>query len=299
MWYAYCDFRELFGDGVKISREKIIKAAINIAVIAITLFLIIIAVKSVLPGFLEKLANGDKEEIKNYLAGFHDFEGYAIAFLLQFIQIITIFLPSIPIQLAVGAIFGARKGFLICYAGYVLASLLVFAVSRALGGKLDKLFPKRRAEIDEIQKKRKRFITDAEHPAFMVLLASILPILPNGFIPYIAARTKIKFTGFLAAVGIGCIPTVLTLCAVGNHITVGKWWAALLYAVPLLVLVAVMFWQQKNIIKLYSRAAYRAKKLKEKQKGRNRDLPAGILRNEKTDKASAYRNSGTDFPNGE
>ena len=240
----------------------------------ITLLLIVIAIKSILPDFLDVLADGDKQEIQEYLRSFTGFWAYAVAFLLQFIQIITIFLPSVPIQIAVGILFGVWKGFLVCYAGYVAASAFVFVLSRALGDKLDKIFPKRSAEIqkrsDGIQNnKKKKIILDKEHPAFMVFLASILPILPNGFVPYIAAKTKIKFGSFVLAVAIGCVPTILTLCAVGNHITVGKWWVALLYTLPLLILVVVMFWQQKNIIKLYTRISDKIKG--RKQNGKKAD----------------------------
>ena len=247
----------------------------------ITLLLLVIAIKSILPDFLDVLANGDKQQIQEYLRSFTGFWAYAVAFLLQFIQIITIFLPSVPIQIAVGILFGVWKGFLVCYAGYVAASAFVFVLSRALGDKLDKIFPKRSAEIqkrsdemqDETNKKRK-FVLDKEHPAFMVFLASILPILPNGFVPYIAAKTKMKFGSFVMAVGIGCVPTILTLCAVGNHITVGKWWVALLYTLPLLILVAVMFWQQKNIIKLYTKITdkIKAKKKAGKNKSDSTDI---------------------------
>lgn len=272
---------------LKINKEKILRALISLGVMAVALLLIVIAVGSILPDFLDVLADGDKQEIQEYLRSFTGFWAYAVAFLLQFIQIITIFLPSVPIQIAVGILFGVWKGFLVCYAGYVAASALVFILSRTLGDKLDKIFPKRSAEIqkrsDDIQNnKKKKFVMDKNHPAFMVFLASILPILPNGFVPYIAAKTKMKFSSFVMAVGIGCVPTILTLCAVGNHITVGKWWAALLYTLPLIILVVVMFWQQKNIIKLYTRFIDKIKSRKQNRKQNSENPASGKAVDEKT-----------------
>lgn len=60
---------------------------------------------------------------------------------MQFIQIITIALPSVPIQVAVGVIFGTWRGFLVCYLGYVSANALIFISVRKLGAKLEQLLP--------------------------------------------------------------------------------------------------------------------------------------------------------------
>ena len=93
-------------------RNGIIKALIQIGLILVVLALIFFSLNSVLPGFIDVLANGQQSDVQEYLNSFHDFSGYAIGFLLQFIQIITIALPSVPIQVAVGVIFGTWRGFL-------------------------------------------------------------------------------------------------------------------------------------------------------------------------------------------
>lgn len=221
-----------------------------------------VAVEGVLPGFLDVLAEGDQEDVQSYLRSFNDFNGYIIGFVLQFIQIISIFLPSVPIQVAVGLIFGTWRGFLICYAGYVAANAVVFTLYRRLGKGLDRMFPNSNVKI---KKDRHDFILGAEHPAFMVFLASILPVIPNGVIPYIAAKTKMSFRSFIVAVATGCVPTILTLCAIGGKLTQGNWWSALVYTLPLILFVAIMFWQQKNAIKLYEYVLRRVKRNKPKQ----------------------------------
>ena len=84
------------------NKNTIIRTLITIALAALVCLLIYISLKSVLPGFIEVLVNGDNQELQLYLESYETFTAYLIAFLLQFIQIITIFLPSVPIQLAVG-----------------------------------------------------------------------------------------------------------------------------------------------------------------------------------------------------
>lgn len=116
-------------------RNGIIKTLIQIGLILVVLALIFFSLNSVLPGFIDVLANGQQSDVQEYLNSFHDFSGYAIGFLLQFIQIITIILPSVPIQVAVGVIFGTWRGFLVCYLGYVSANALIFISVRKLRGK--------------------------------------------------------------------------------------------------------------------------------------------------------------------
>jgi len=197
-------------------RNGIIKALIQIGLILVVLALIFFSLNSVLPGFIDVLANGQQSDVQEYLNSFHDFSGYAIGFLLQFIQIITIILPSVPIQVAVGVIFGTWRGFLVCYLGYISAN-----------------------------------------PAFSVFFASVLPVIPNGLIPYVASKTKIGFRSYMLAVMTGCIPTVLTLCAVGDQLVEGDFLSAALYVAPLLLFAGLLLWQRKNILSLYEKIKQR------------------------------------------
>ena len=100
-----------------IRRNKILKTVIQAALIAAVLLLVYFSVESVLPGVIDLIAKGDGGDVQEYLAQFTNLKGCFIGFLLQFIQIITIFLPSIPIQIAMGVIFGVWRGFLIGFLG--------------------------------------------------------------------------------------------------------------------------------------------------------------------------------------
>ena len=78
------------------------------------------------------LERGDQEELVSYIRSFGSVGGVALAFLLQFVQIISIFFPGGPIQLAIGIVFGTLLGFIICHVGYVLANIVVFISVRKL-----------------------------------------------------------------------------------------------------------------------------------------------------------------------
>lgn len=238
-------------------KNKLLKILIQIGFVLIVLALVYIALESVLPGAIRLIANGDRAELEAYLLGFNDFKGYATGFLLQFIQIITIFLPSVPIQIAAGIVFGAWRGFIVCFLGYVSASALVFTASRKLGDRLERLFPTD-TKTERGSEKKKAILT-SEHPGFAVFLATIFPLLPNGLIPYIAAKTKIRFPVFIFAIGTGCVPTILTLCAVGKLLVTGDLLSAALFTLPLAALFLVLFIFQKPLTALYERTMARIK----------------------------------------
>lgn len=154
-------------------RNGIIKALIQIGLILVVLALIFFSLNSVLPGFIDVLANGQQSDVQEYLNSFHDFSGYAIGFLLQFIQIITIALPSVPIQVAVGVIFGTWRGFLVCYLGYVSANALILFPSASSEQSLSSFFP---ANLLKKRAARKRILLPMQSIPHLVF--SLHPFFP-------------------------------------------------------------------------------------------------------------------------
>ncbi len=252
---------------MKVNKNKILKIVINTAMIAVIAILLYISINSVLPGFIDTLAEGDEAALQAYLQTFSSFDGYLVGFLLQFIQIITIVLPSVPIQIATGFIFGTWRAFIICYTGYVSANAVVFIAGRALNGGLEKLLPTSGSKSVSSGKAQK--LMDSKYPAFTVFLASILPIIPNGAIPYAASKTKMKFSSFIIAVAVGCIPTVYTVCAVGGKLNGFDYITAALTFLPLFVLVGILFWQKNNLIALYEKILKRIKRNGEGESSNN------------------------------
>lgn len=250
---------------MKEKKNTIIKYSITVVLIVIVALLIYISLNTVLPGMIDVIATGDNQAIESYLKEFSSFKSYLIAFLLQFIQIITIVLPSVPIQVSCGFIFGTLKASIVCYVSYVAANATVFLACRILKGSLDKLLPS--TTVKSISSSKARRIMDSKYPAFTVFLASILPIIPNGAIPYVASKTNVKFSSFMLAASTGCIPTILTVCAVGGELNQFDFLTSAMVCIPLLVLTGLLFWQRKNIISLYERLILK----KSKQNNDNSD----------------------------
>lgn len=194
----------------------LMRIGIYILLIALLGALIYFALESVLPGFLQVLEEGSQSDIENYIRSFVGFRGLLTAFLLQFVQVISVVFPGSPIQVAAGVVFGFWAGYAVCEAAYLAANVAVFTAARRLGPRMERLFP-----VDSGGKKRLGFISNSKNPGFMVFLGCIMPFLPNGIVPYVAARTKIKHRNFALAVFLGSTPTFMLLCALGNRLLQG------------------------------------------------------------------------------
>ncbi len=201
------------------ARQKNILRVILLALsFAGVLAIILLSLNAILPGFLDMLEHGNQDEIVAYIRGFGSVGSVALAFLLQFIQIVSIFFPGGPIQIAIGVVFGTLGGFFICHFGYVLANLAVFFSARRFGNRIDQLFSGSKAGSSRFS-----FLTKSKHPAFVVAISCLIPLLPNGLVPYIAARTKITLGHFFLSVYLGSIPTLFLLSAIGNKLLHGDY----------------------------------------------------------------------------
>ena len=89
-----------------------------------------------------------------------------------------------------------------------------------------------------------------------------------------AAKTRVRFIPYMLASSFGSIPTILTLCSVGRRIVRGDFLSAALITLPLLAFFLIMFWQQKNITKLYSSIANRISARKEEKHKPHEEEPS-------------------------
>ena len=223
-------------------RNNVLRVLVLIAAFVVVLSIILLSLNAILPGFADVLEHGDQQELVHYIRNFGSVGGVLLALLLQIVQIISIFFPGGPIQIAIGVVFGTLWGFIICHVGYVLANIAVFFSARRLGNRLDQLF-----SGNDASESRFRFITESQHPGFVVALACLIPMLPNGLVPYIAARTKITTLQFFFSVYLGSIPTLLMLNAIGNKLLHEDYLSVALLCAVLVIGVALLYLFRKRI----------------------------------------------------
>ena len=139
------------------------------------------------------------------------------------------------IQVAAGLIYGWLQGFLMCYFGFVLSNLLIFVFARKMGsGRLREVSMGRTSQwlMEKL---------NGTKPQFMVVIANMVPAIPNGVIPFIAAKTDITAKEYVTAVAMGSWLQILTSCMAGQFIIQGKWmFTGIAIAFQCLVIVIIL-----------------------------------------------------------
>ncbi len=226
-------------------KKNWLRAAVMVALVSLILWICYLVLRRFMPDLIPLLRRGDADEIEAYIRSFGSFKGAAVTFILQWIQVVSVVFPAMAILVSSGIIFGWFRAFLLCYASFCSANIAVFLFARRFSGR-DGLMP---GENDERTQKKFRFITESEYPEYTVMLAYMMPFLPNGIVPYVAARTHVSLKRFSAAMAVGSMPTIVVFCAIGGRILHGDFvFAAALFAVALVCILIMYFLRDKVML---------------------------------------------------
>ena len=217
---------------------KLRKKLVPVLLVILVAVLIWIAFGNKIPGLIPLLREGDSQKIADYLAQETGIRGIIAVMLLQGIQVVSIVMPGMAIQVAAGLMYGWLEGFIVCYAGFVISNVLVFAFARRMGSdRLRTVSMGRRTQwfIEKFQ---------AAPPMFMVGIANLIPAIPNGVIPYIAAKTKITTRDFALAVASTSWLQILTSCMAGQFIIRGDWLFTFLAIAFQCLIIGIAIWKK-------------------------------------------------------
>ena len=199
-------------------KEKLVPVLVVIAVAILIWF----AFGDKIPGLIPLLKEGDSQKIADYLAQETGIKGVIAVVLLQAVQIASIVMPGMAIQVAAGLIYGWLEGFLMCYIGFVASNLCVFLFARKMGSDRIRDVSMGRTSQWLLEK------LNGTKPQFMVVVANMVPAVPNGIIPYIAAKLQI-----------------LLSCLAGQFIIKGQWLYTLLTVVFQFAVVLIILWKRE------------------------------------------------------
>lgn len=117
-------------------------------------------------------------------------------------------LPSTPLNLAGGAIFGAILGTVWTTIAAIIAAIVAFAFTRTVGRELiAKRLAGRWEAIDaEMQ----------QGGLFYMCAIRLLPIIPYGLVNFAAGLTSIRFRDYLIGTILGTVPGVLPFVMMGS-----------------------------------------------------------------------------------
>ncbi|MDR1070060.1 MAG: VTT domain-containing protein [Gracilibacteraceae bacterium] len=182
-----------------------------------------------------------REEISAKVASF-GLGGWFLMFGVQIFQIIFAFIPGGPVELITGMLYGVPGGFLLCLAGSVAGSAIVFTLTRRLGARFAvKLF-------DPEKSSRYAFLRDSRKITLIVFLLFLIPGMPKDMLSYLAGLSSIKTGEFLVISNFARAPAILSSVIIGSTLWKGTWQISILvFLLTALVGVAGIFNQEKII----------------------------------------------------
>lgn len=148
--------------------------------------------------------------------------GALVLFIIQILQVISGIIPALPIQICAGMTYGALGGLLICLAGVLAGSSLVFAAVKRFGQPLiDRFFSSKKQH-------KLHFLYHNTHLNEIVFILYLIPAMPKDVLTYIAALTPLTLRKFLFLSMTARIPTILCSTFASNAIMQRNYRSAIL-----------------------------------------------------------------------
>ena len=213
------------------------------AVVLVTVLLIVETFRLLLPGLWSAFSAGDEQALSEYLASQGRLRSFLTLWFLAVVQVLSLVIPAMPVQLAAGLAYGPWMGFLTSFSASTVANMSVYLIARRLVPVIRRLVadnPKAAKLLDSVR--------SSKDPWFYTILAFITPGLPNGIIPYAAAHANMKPKQFFAAICISMpIPTLLT-CLAGSYLVTGDWLFTVLIEGGMFAVVGLLFHKRSAVI---------------------------------------------------
>ena len=161
--------------------------------------------------------------LEEFIAGFGIW-GCLILVLFQMLQIVVAFLPGEPIELVSGMMYGGFFGALLCLAGVVLGTYLVFFAVQKFGSSLIAAFH------DEKKLKKLNHLScfrSEKNAELLTFILFLIPGLPKDFFAFAAPLTPIRMHRFVLISTLGRAPGMLITTYAGKSLLEGNWILAL------------------------------------------------------------------------
>ncbi|WP_163858664.1 TVP38/TMEM64 family protein [Paenibacillus elgii] len=129
-----------------------------------------------------------------------------------------IIVPVIPYKIVIGLLgfmYGPLLGALISWTAASVASVIVFCLARYLFQKQG------RAYLSKYEKLEKLQAAIEKNPFLTILLARLIPVIPQAVVNVIPAITSIPVVTFAVASALGKIPAMLLFAFIGSNLFAG------------------------------------------------------------------------------
>ncbi|HLA14657.1 MAG TPA: VTT domain-containing protein [Gemmatimonadaceae bacterium] len=124
----------------------------------------------------------------------------------------TVGLPTTPLSVLGGALFGAPRGFALAWTAEMLATLTAYTLARSIGQRPVRRFLGRHHLLRRMEK-RADFST--------LLRLRVLPVAPFAVLDYVAGLAGVSLRVLLLATAVGILPSVIAYTYVGAELASG------------------------------------------------------------------------------
>ncbi len=133
--------------------------------------------------------------------------------------------PAELLAFANGMVYGPVWGTVVTWVGAMLGALVAFALARRAGRPLVERFVERR-HLERLDRR----IAAGSVP--VLLLVRLLPVVSFNLVNYGAGLTRVPLWTFLWTTGLGILPPIVAMVAMGDHLEhlTGWMWGAILAA---------------------------------------------------------------------
>ena len=198
-------------------RDKKINNHVREKIVIFTLALIVAGLlfyffKDVFIPFIKLETARDLDGAKEFLTQKGAIGGVTVS-LIEALQMVVIFIPAEFIQLSSGMSYPWWLAVILCDAGVILGSSIIFFFVRVFKFQGD-IFNKT-AKINKYDKSRKK-----SEKSLMILMYFLffMPVIPFGAICYYASNKKISYPKYLFTCATGVIPSIVTSIVMGTAV---------------------------------------------------------------------------------
>lgn len=199
---------------IKLSKRQTsaVKASLGLLAVAIIIAAYWLLAES---GYLSVLT--DEERLRSEVASFGVWGIFAVIALIT-VAIVMSPIPSGPIAMVAGAVYGPLFGAIYTIIGSVLGAALAFGIARFLGYE----FVRRRFHEQVAYLSRNR---SQNRLMGIVFVSRLVPFISFDAVSYAAGLTPLSFVRFIIATFIGVIPIAIVLTFFGDRLMMAdsKW----------------------------------------------------------------------------
>lgn len=191
------------------------KSRLKFILIIVGFVAIMAVITVILLPYINKLSDPEIQESINRWTDSAGVLGFLVILGVQILQVVIAFIPGEPVELLAGVLYGPWLGLVICLIGCVLASLIIFRLSRKFGKKiLDKVFVGKNAD-------RWTWLQDSTKIELVTFILFFIPGTPKDLLTYVAGVTSISTAAFIGISTFARIPSIITSTIMGSSVIQG------------------------------------------------------------------------------